>query len=104
MEMSIDISSDFTEEQWKRIDAMSARVDEGNRLWKELHKDDPCEKCGTREGVDFEPTGSLARLTPLCKPCLDRMKIETAAFWRGFNEARRLDSKRSLWQRIWNQF
>jgi hypothetical protein len=32
-----------------------------------------CESCGTKEEVGLELTGSLGRVTPLCKTCSDRL-------------------------------
>ena len=43
----------------------------------------PCEKCGTTDGVKVVPTGSLARFTPICPPCLSRLEALTVASHQG---------------------
>jgi hypothetical protein len=40
----------------------------------------PCEGCGTTDGVKVVPTGSLARLTPMCDVCLSLLKAKTEAY------------------------
>lgn len=91
---------DFTEEQWKRIDELTAECDATKAVWLEAHKDDPCERCGSRKGVKHFPTGILARLTPRCPACKRILEAETAAYWRGYEAAERLFRKRSLWSRL----
>ncbi len=67
------------------MDKWGAECDERSRVYIEAHKDDPCECCGTREGVKVIPYGSLAKLTSICGPCRKRAQ-EDAKLWKdGFN-------------------
>lgn len=68
--------------------------------WRELHKDDPCEQCGSAESVVIVPTGCLARLTSLCPTCLKRLEETTAAYWRGHDDALESVRARSFWKRL----
>ncbi len=46
------------------------------------------------------PTGSLARLTPLCGRCQQDMRRETDAFWRGYELGEEAFARRPWWRRL----
>lgn len=106
--MSEKKTIDFrSQEQTAQFDRMSAECDERNRIWKLAHLNDPCESCHTQEGIDFYPTGSSARLTPLCKSCATRMQELTAnwhAGWNaGYGAGQDAFRRRPWWARLWSR-
>lgn len=82
------------------MDRMAAECDANSARWIEEHKNDPCETCGATEGVTIAPTGSLARLTPLCALCHDSLRAATTAFWHGFEQGRKMERSRPWWRRL----
>ena len=82
------------------VDRMAAESDAASARWIEQHKSDPCEKCGTKEGVTITPTGSVAKLTPLCARCHDRLRDVTTAYWEGFNAGRKMERSKPWFKRI----
>lgn len=94
------IQDGFTQEQWELIDRMSAECDERNRKWIDANRHLPCEECGTPAGVDFYPTGGLARLTPLCAPCEQQMAAHTKSWHDGYNTGLLHAKQRSWWKRL----
>lgn len=85
------------------IEQVSDLIDEcaKNELaYRQAHKNDPCEKCGAAENIAIMPTGSLGRLTALCKPCANRMRWEIDAYWRGFDDGEKHERAKSWWQRL----
>jgi hypothetical protein len=90
----------MNEKSLELMDRLSAENDASVAAWKEAHKDDPCEMCGAREAVTITPSGSLARLKPLCPACSYRLNIR-AEYWRkGFNEGARAAKSLPWWERL----
>lgn len=84
----------------EHIQRLWDECDARNEIWKEANKHLPCEDCGTKEGVAFHPTGSAARLTPLCAPCLTILTRVTEAYWDGFDDANRRQRDKGWWARL----
>ena len=82
------------------IERLSAENDEAVRIWTEAHKHDPCERCGATEGVTIHPAGSLARLTPLCAACLERLQLQCKAWHQGFAAGNNAFRQLPWWRRL----
>ena len=74
--------------------------DASERRYREDHKNDPCERCGSTIDVVVAPVGSLARLTCLCRQCDERGRAVCSAFHNGITEGIRRAMSRPWWQRI----
>ena len=74
--------------------------DASERRYREDHKNDPCERCGSTIDVTIILTGSIGRLTSLCRQCDERGRAVCSAFNNGITEGIRLAMSRPWWQRI----
>jgi len=90
-----------SEKHAEMLEALSERNQILCEEWKRLHADDPCVRCGSRDGVEIIPTGSLAKLTPVCLQCRAAMHHETrlyhAAWDAGYNAG--WNAARPWWRR-----
>lgn len=85
------------------LQALQRLSDENDRItaaYREAHKMDPCSDCGTFHEVRIIPTGSLAKLTPLCPLCIKKLQAITEAWHRGYAEGRRFEMQLPWWKRV----
>ena len=90
----------FSEKQIAFIEAEEARMKPLQDAWLEAHRNDTCEHCGAIENVKHYPTGSLARLTPLCANCEKTLAARTKSFWDGYYRALEYERSRPWWLRL----
>ncbi len=77
--------------------------EEQEAWWREKHKDDPCVTCGTKEGVEIIPFGSLGKLTPMCRTCRATADVVLKAYQQGMEMGRKLERSKSWWERLWTR-
>ena len=77
-----------------------AETDARDKEWCNVHKDDPCERCGSRSDVRVVLIGGLGRRTCLCAICADRSFEVTRAWHDGYEAALRDYKSRPWWKRL----
>lgn len=83
-----------------------AAAEANERAWREIHKNDPCQQCGTLEDVEITDVWESCNviMTTLCKRCRERLEIITKARhegWdAGYKAGFRAAQERPWWRRL----